>query len=274
MRPMSGRAVRAAVAVGEAHRLGGVRPEVLKDGANVVVHLAPYPVVARVASETARARAGVRAWIERDMRVARHVAARGVAAARPSIDPPAGPHRYDGFDLAFWEFVPHSPAAAVAPDSFAAELAVLHSAMTGLDLSDCRGPAGDLEAILPGLDVPDRLCTEARALAKAVAEFPARPLHGDAHPGNVLVTASGPVWNDFEDAWHGPLGWDLACMQCSDRFDGAAAVRAYPGAVDAEEFAVCKRFRELYIAVWLTFRAQVTPSYRAESRRQLAAWQD
>lgn len=27
----------------------------------------------------------------------------------------------------------------------------------------------------------------------------------------MLVTASGPVWNDFEDAWHGPVGWDVAC---------------------------------------------------------------
>jgi thiamine kinase-like enzyme len=35
-------------------------------------------------------------------------------------------------------------------------------------------------------------------------------LHGDAHPGNLLATARGPLWIDFEDACHGPREWDYA----------------------------------------------------------------
>ncbi|TDP96560.1 phosphotransferase [Labedaea rhizosphaerae] len=264
-------AVGAAVAVASSYGLRA-DPEVLKDGANTLVRLGP--VVARVATETARARAGVRAWIERDIRVARHVASRGVRATRPAVDPPAGPHFHAGFTLAFWDFEPHSPDAPVDPVDFAVELAALHDAMTGLDLSDCRGPAGDLVAILPGLDLPDRLRAEASALASAVAQFPARPLHGDAHPGNVLVTGAGLVWNDFEDAWQGPLGWDLACLRLTGRLDGEAAVRAYPGAVDAEELEVCTRFRELYAAVWVAFRAQKSPEWQPEATRRLARWLD
>lgn len=262
-------AVGAAVAVASQYGVDA-EPELLKDGSNVLVRLGP--VVARVATETARARAGVRAWIERDMRVARHLASRGVAAARPATDPPAGPHEQDGFVLAFWNFVPHSPDAPIDPAAFAVELAALHEAMTGLDLSDCRGPAGDLVAVLPTVDLPDRLRTEVTALATAVLEFPARPLHGDAHPGNVLVTPSGLVWNDFEDAWQGPLGWDLACLRLTGRLDGEAAVRAYPGAVDAEELDVCTRFRQAYATVWTVFRAQKAPEWQAEADRRLSAW--
>jgi phosphotransferase family enzyme len=264
-------AVGAAVAVAAKYGVDAT-PEVLKDGSNVLVRLGP--VVARVATETARARAGIREWIERDMRVARHVAGRGVRAARPAVDPPAGPHEQDGFTLAFWDFVPHSPDAPVDPVAFAVELAALHEAMTGLTLSDCRGPAGDLAAILPGLDVPGRLRAEALALASAMAQFPARPLHGDSHPGNVLVTPSGLVWNDFEDAWQGPLGWDLACLRLAGRLDGEAAVRAYPGEVDAEELDVCTRFRELYATLWVVFRGQKSAWWQAEAERRLAGWRD
>src|SRR5689334_373823 len=89
--PVIDEAVGAAVAVASSYGLRA-DPEVLKDGANTLVRLGP--VVARVATETARARAGVRAWIERDMRVARHVAARGVLAAYRATDPPAGPHSH------------------------------------------------------------------------------------------------------------------------------------------------------------------------------------
>ena len=39
-----------------------------------------------------------------------------------------------------------------------------------------------------------------------------QPLHGDAHPGNVIATREGLVWIDFEDACLGPVEWDLAAL--------------------------------------------------------------
>ncbi len=54
------------------------------------------------------------------------------------------------------------------------------------------------------------------------------PLHGDAHPGNLLSTPTGPIWTDFEDAWRGPIDWDLACLELTGRLDGRAAVAGYP----------------------------------------------
>jgi thiamine kinase-like enzyme len=37
-------------------------------------------------------------------------------------------------------------------------------------------------------------------------------LHGDAHFGNLLVTRDGLLWTDWEDAFLGPVEWDLASI--------------------------------------------------------------
>jgi Ser/Thr protein kinase RdoA (MazF antagonist) len=37
-------------------------------------------------------------------------------------------------------------------------------------------------------------------------------LHGDPHSGNVVNTAEGPRWFDFESACAGPVEWDLSAL--------------------------------------------------------------
>ncbi len=46
-------------------------------------------------------------------------------------------------------------------------------------------------------------------------DLPEQAVHGDAHLGNVITTSRGPLWNDWEDAFRGPLAWDLACLHAS-----------------------------------------------------------
>ena len=36
-------------------------------------------------------------------------------------------------------------------------------------------------------------------------DLPLRPVHGDTHLRNVINTARGPLWGDWEDAFRGPL---------------------------------------------------------------------
>jgi len=45
-------------------------------------------------------------------------------------------------------------------------------------------------------------------------------VHGDAHLGNVIQTARGPLWNDWEDTFRGPREWDLACLHATARAFG------------------------------------------------------
>jgi thiamine kinase-like enzyme len=39
-----------------------------------------------------------------------------------------------------------------------------------------------------------------------------QPLHGDAHMGNLMNTTVGLLWADWEDAFAGPVEWDVASI--------------------------------------------------------------
>ncbi len=262
------------VAVTAATTIGVVSddPVVLHDGSNVVVHLRPARVVARVATVTAAIRPGVSAWFRRDALVARHVASRGVLATRP-----LAVRSVDGVVVGLWEYAPHDPSYAVSPREVAERLFDLHVALSdlGADLP-AFGPCDDIEHAFSLVRVPSAVLAVLRAenarLRSALAVFPTQPLHGDAHPGNLLATPAGLMWNDFEDSWRGPLGWDLACLAMSSRVDGAAAVAAYPGVVRAEELATCVALRQLMGVTWRFVLAERFPERRGEAEERLERW--
>lgn len=67
-------------------------------------------------------------------------------------------------------------------------------------------------------------------------------LHGEPHPGNVLDTASGPLFVDLETACRGPLEFDLAHVP-------EEVSRRYPGA-DGNLVAQCRVLVMAMIAAW------------------------
>ena len=104
----------------------------------------------------------------------------------------------------------------------------------------CRGTSllpmavlGEARAIVERLARDGTLGeSDAAALRSAGADLTARldelepamqPVHGDAHLGNVINTAAGPLWNDWEDTFAGPREWDLACLEASARISAATA---------------------------------------------------
>jgi aminoglycoside phosphotransferase (APT) family kinase protein len=268
-------AVKAAVTAATSLGVTCDDPVVLQDGSNIVVHLRPAPVIARVATVTAECRPGVAAWFARDVAVATHLAARGVLATRPFGEPVD----VAGTVVQLWHHERHDPDHVVSPEAIAARLADLHRGLADLDADLPRfGPFEDLARNLAALadTVPAAALTamfeESERLRAVVAEFPVRPLHGDAHPGNLLATPSGLMWNDFEDAWLGPLGWDLACLARSKLVDGAAAVAAYPGEFSQEELAACVQLRELSGVAWRFMLARRFPHRRAAADEALHRW--
>ena len=62
---VSAAAARAAVSVAADLGVACAEPVVLADGANVIVHLSPSPVVAKVAASTTAVRADGAAWLQR-----------------------------------------------------------------------------------------------------------------------------------------------------------------------------------------------------------------
>ncbi|HEX3589893.1 MAG TPA: phosphotransferase [Pseudonocardiaceae bacterium] len=247
---------------------------VLKNGANVLVHLAPAPVVARVAGLTGEVRPSVGRTLAKDVALAGWLADQGVPVVAPSAWLPPGPHEFAGRTLTFWTYVAHDPGHVFAPAEMGPLLADLHGVL--------RGYPGELPEV-PPLDVADvlrflaspppfaaALADDAMKITSSVAG-PVQALHGDAHPGNVLYTAAGPVWNDFEDAWRGPLGWDLACLARTGRLDGWAAVAGYPSAVGLSWGVAARRVQS--IAWSLVFQERFPSAERAaDLARQVAEW--
>jgi hypothetical protein len=266
-------AIRAAVAYAAAHGIRSVEPAVLKDGSNVLVHLRPAPVVARVAGTTGLVRRPVADWFARELSLVDHLLERDVPVVPPSSELPRGPVVHDGMTMSFWTFVPHDPAVSIKPADFAMSLASLHRA-----LADYPGPlptAGPLDDVLLGLSFVGEHASALRAeheRLSALLPVGGQALHGDAHPGNVLATPAGLVWNDFEDTWRGPLEWDLAVMSRTKQLDGSEALAAYPDPFDADLVEVCREIRWLQVQIWMRASVRRNPARKIDADADLTRW--
>jgi hypothetical protein len=254
-------ALDAAVAVATAHGLRVQDPVILRDQLNVLVHLRPAPIVARVAGTIAYVRPGT-AWLERELSVATHLARAGAPAVAPCTELPAGPHTHDGRVLSFWQYI-EVTGERVDPIAAGEALRDCHEALRHYDdaLPMLTG-VSEAEALLARLVIEDRVTREeANALHLRFTELtpllkelrsPVQPLHGDAHLNNVLNGATGPLWNDWEDTCLGPVGWDAACLLCGrdggERAEATLAASAI--SLDPGERELWIEARSLQIAVW------------------------
>lgn len=261
------RAAVAEVAAGLGLRFDNAIP--LRDGSNLIVWLEPAPVIARAATATALARRGD-AWLRREVGIARHLADAGAPVVAPATEIPPGPHTHDGVVMSFWALA--MQAEALDATAAGRGLREIHELLADAprELYDGFSPLGEARAILADPGVPlalaaperARLGAEADALAARVAALreSVRPVHGDAHLGNVLQTASGPLWNDWEDTHLAPVEWDLACLHAATRFGAepgavAEAQRAHGGAIESPAFAAMYEARVLQGTVWRALSA-------------------
>src|SRR5947208_3303144 len=100
---MRNSAVDAAVAVAAAHGVRASDPVVLNDGSNLLVHLRPAPIVARVPAVTARFRHGDE-WLAREVSVVGFLHTARAPVVPPSTAIAPGPHVHDGHLITFWEY--------------------------------------------------------------------------------------------------------------------------------------------------------------------------
>lgn len=233
--------------------LGHVTPAILKAAHHTTLRLDPLGLVARVQTSGDHAEAGVRAM--REIAVARHLAARGAPVIAPCDARLAGPHTTPSGVVTLWPYVDHQRMADEDDALVAATaLAAVHDGLAdypgnlprytrGLDrcwtmLSP--GRHGD------GLSREDRalLATHYTRLRRVVetADVPSVPLHGDAHPGNLLLGGRGPYWIDFEDVCRGPAELDIACLPSA----------AWPHFVHADQVLVeqCADLKSVCVAIW------------------------
>lgn len=244
---------------------------------NAVYSLTSAPVVVRiVGSRTLRYRA------EKVVDVARYFAANGIPAIRllPDVEQPlvAGEHVATA-----WTTVDRASRRSTAAD-LAGLLRRVHvlPVPAGLTewapLDDVRARIADAEE----LDDDDRRFLLRRcdhvddALTSLDFQLPTGVVHGDAHPGNVIVGPDGPVLCDFDSTCVGPPEWDLTPLAVGrERFGDPAdryrmLVDEYGFDVAAwEGYPVLRLARELKLTTSVLPILRSHPHVRGELMRRL-----
>ena len=147
----------------------------------------------------------------REVAVAGVLAAAGAPVVPPSDLVPPGPHRYAGLELSFWRHVEVLPSAP-SPAEAAGAPVELHGHLTRLPVegTPLDTPLDDLARFVSLGRAWGAAPAQLDTLRDRLAELRPRlggevvPLHGDAHPGNLLATADGWRWTDLEDTCAGP----------------------------------------------------------------------
>ena len=270
-------AAEAAVKVAASLGVRCTDPVILADGANVIVHLSPAPVVAKVAASTPAVRPAA-VWLQRELDVTGFLAERGAPVVAPSPEVPATVHHGDGQVMSFWRYV-DSHRVLPGEATIGSMLRDLHAALRSYPgQAPVLAPLGDVPAFLAR---PQTILTTAQsaALAAAYARLTAelgpyspQPLHGDASAGNLMATGTGWVWHDFEDTCSGPVAWDLAASTASPRLDAVRILAAYREPADAAQLAVCQQLRRLHLTVWYALYAERMPELRSRAAELLALW--
>ncbi|WP_127591724.1 aminoglycoside phosphotransferase family protein [Paenibacillus lautus] len=195
-----------------------VMPKILSRGGNIIIHLAPHPIVARVAAFTPDPDPHIGKKLEQELRVASHLHKEGVPVLLPVYLSHEGPFELDGHWMTFWEYVPHtalpfpSPSEAVnmvntmtlAMGQYTGELPILgawdRTQQSVMRLSD--HPDDRIQRLIHKFyEIDQVMRSESQQLF---------PSHGDAHAHNLIPSPRGWLWTDFEDVSLMPRYWDLA----------------------------------------------------------------
>lgn len=264
------RACEAALAVASRLGIRAERAVVLKDWNNTIIRLAPAPVVAKV--ETSHFRDAQLESLDREVRVAAHLAERGAPVVPPAPAVPPGPHRWRELKLTLWRYVEPVPGAMPSAVETTAALKVVHEALADFDgpLPTFMTELTDATRLLqpdlsPALKAADRwfLAGAATDLQAALATLSGkwRPLHGSPHQANWLPSADGLLLLDFETACRGPLEWDLAAL-------ADEALAFFPG-TDREVILTMRRMRSVCVAAKCWVAPERAPELREAAQIHL-----
>jgi hypothetical protein len=191
-------------------------PVVLRDTNNVVVWLAPEPVVAKVGREPT---------LSRERRIATALADAGAPVVAPAPGLPLDVHTEAGYPMTFWTYVPPPSGPHRSAPVLASALADLHQHLDWLPASTLGALprfTDELDESLrilsdprraPALADDDRNMLRRVALSCRTSLFGTgsdHVLHGAPHPYNMLTAENSVLFIDFETVCAGPIEWDLA----------------------------------------------------------------
>lgn len=274
------RAVAAASDTAAAYGVTSDDPVVIHSASNVLVHLRPAPVVARVMTGTVALHDEPQRWLAREISVLEFLESSALAVSPSELIAP-GPHCRDGLWMTFTEWVPDVEPPlerdyGVETDDargFGRMLRDLHERLRPFDgelggLGELRGDIERLRNRLRPDDAQQRhviasLGHRLDMLRTVVFEstLPIQALHGDVSLRNLLRSPHGVLWNDFEDTFRGPVHWDVASAVGSLRSHGADT-RAVGAMLDAydwhdeQELAPFLAAQDVYDEIWRMYDRQ------------------
>jgi Ser/Thr protein kinase RdoA (MazF antagonist) len=272
----------AAVRAGRsaATAWGLTQPVVLRHGMNLILRC--DDVILRVATPTAPA--GL------SLALARTLSDRGVSIVSPARDDVV---ETAGFSVTAWEYL-ESTEEPIDWAEVGRMIAVVHkmpidALPEGLPCpSPLDFPWWDLDRLLDevGSTIDDGALAGIRSTMErhqgwddSLAADTSVVCHGDVHPGNVIMTDSGPVLIDWDLLCLGPRGWDHAPMMTwTQRWGGAAG--AYEAFADGYGWSArtdrrSEAFADLRLVAATLMRwrvALVEPTARPEAERRLVYW--
>lgn len=261
------RAVTAAMSIASSLDLTVDDAIVLHDSNKLTLRLLPCDVLARVAPVADQV-------AQFEVELAQRLAEAGcpVAALDPRVEPRVYECGRDGFVVTLWTYYEPVTDREISPADYANALERLHAGMRRLDVpaphfTDRVEEARQLLANrdrTPALADADRelLGDTLRNLRRGIGERGGADqlLHGEPHPGNVLMTKNGLLFIDLETCCRGPVEFDLAHApeEVGDH---------YPG-VDQDLLRECRILVLAMITTWRWDRDDQLPN----GRRLGAEW--
>jgi Ser/Thr protein kinase RdoA (MazF antagonist) len=274
--------LEAAFMAGEhaAVAWGLAQPVVLRHGMNVILRC--DDVILRVATPTAPASLSIAlAQVLRD---------RGIAVAVPVRDEVV---EHAGFSVTAWEHLEPTGQPVDWAD-VGRMVALVHDTPLdalpeGLPIPspldfpwwDHERLLDDVESVIDvgALDGMRATIEQHRGWDDFLADESNVVCHGDVHPGNVIMTASGPVLIDWDLLCVGPRGWDHAPMMTwTQRWGGERGVyeafaEGYGWSARGDRQSEALADLRLVAATLMRWRVALdNPEARPEAERRLAYW--
>lgn len=274
-RERRGRAIKAAARIAASYHVKSDAPVLLKDSNNTIVHLAPAPVVAKVAAPSTREQNVSN--LRHELNVALHLKGSGAPIVPPSDDIPPAVYRFEELEVTFWRHCPGEVREEIDRRELVAAIRQFHAAFAGYPgtLQPFTAEYEMCYALLNRDRLSPELPAAERQFLRRVYEhliaslhafdYEHVPVHTEVHGGNVIWTERGPLLIDFESCCRGPRELDF--LPFSER--NLLACQN----LDRELMGVLGDLRSFRVAVWCWLQPTRAPEVREAAQYHLSRLQ-